>query len=108
VKLRRRGPFDELVERQLSLFAEDDAELLQEAEDAEAAWNAAGRETAEEAYGDYQLVVDAIADRLLEVRDAYAATLGDDKVDAYLEAFAAGVKRRFGRYASLVSDVEST
>jgi len=30
VKLRRRGPFDELVERQLSLFAEDDAELLQE------------------------------------------------------------------------------
>jgi hypothetical protein len=52
--------------------------------------------------------VDAIADRLLEVRDAYAATLGDDKVDAYLQAFAAGVKRRFGRYASLVSDVEST
>ena len=40
MKLRRRGPFDELVERQLSLFAEDDAELLQEAEEAEAAWNA--------------------------------------------------------------------
>ena len=78
MKLRRRGPFDELVERQLSLFAEDDAELLQEAEEAEAAWNAAGRETAEEAYGDYQLVVDAIADRLLDLREAYAATLDPD------------------------------
>ena len=107
MRLRRRGPFDELVERQLTLFAADDAELLQEADEAEAAWDTAGRDTAEEAYGDYQLVVDAIADGLLEVRDAYAATLADDKTDAYLRAFAVGVRRRFGRYASLVSDVES-
>ena len=106
MKLRRRGPFDELVERQLSLFAEDDAELLQEAEDAEAAWNAAGRETAEEAYGDYQLVVDAIADRLLDLRESYAATLEPGTGDAYRAAFAAGAARRFRRYASLVADLE--
>ena len=106
MRLRRRRPFDELVERQLSLFAEDDAELLQEAEDAEAAWDAAGRETAEEAYGDYQLVVDAISDGLLELREAYATTLAEDKVDAYRRSFAAGVRRRFGRYRSVVSDVE--
>jgi hypothetical protein len=106
VKLRRRGPFDELVERQLSLFAEDDAELLQEAEDAEAAWNAAGRETAEEAYGDYQLVVDAIADRLLDLREAYAGTLDAATSDAYRAAFATGAARRFRRYASLVADLE--
>ena len=104
----RRGAFDDLVERQLALLASDEAALFAEADEAEAAWIRSGRDHAEEAYGDFQLVVDAIADRLLEVRDAYAATLGDDKVDAYLEAFAAGVKRRFGRYASLVSDVEST
>jgi hypothetical protein len=107
VKLRRRGPFDELVEHQLSLFAEDDAELLQEAEDAEAAWNAAGRETAEEAYGDYQLVVDAIADRLLDLREAYAATLDSAAADAYRAAFATGAARRFRRYASLVADLET-
>ena len=105
MRLRRRGPFDELVERQLSLFAEDDAELLQEAEDAEAAWNAARREMAEEAYGDYQLVVDAIADRLLDLRESYAATLDSETADAYRAAFAAGASRRFRRYASLVADL---
>lgn len=65
----------------------------------------AGRETAEEAYGDYQLVVDAIADRLLDVREAYAATLADD-ADAYRRAFASGAAKRFRRYASLVADLE--
>jgi hypothetical protein len=102
----RRGPFDELVERQLALLASDEAALFAEADEAEQAWIRTGREDAEEAYGDYQLVLDAIADRLLELREAYAATLGDDKVDAYRRAFAAGVRRRFGRYRSVVSDVE--
>jgi len=107
VRLRRR-PFDELVERQLALFAVDEYELLAEADAAEAAWVRAGREHAEEAYGDYQLVVDAIADRLLELRETYAATLADERIDAYRHSFAAGVARRFKRYASLVSDVESS
>ena len=49
MRLRRRDPFDELVERQLALFAEDEAELLREAVDAEAVWVRAGREDAEEA-----------------------------------------------------------
>jgi hypothetical protein len=106
VRFRRRGPFDELVERQLTLFAADDAELLREADEAEAAWDASGRDTAEEAYGDYQLVVDAIADRLLELRETYAATLDGETADAYRAAFAAGAARRFRRYASLVSDLE--
>ena len=103
----RRSPFDDLVERQLALFAGDESALLTEASEAEEAWIRSGRENAEEAYGDFQLVVDAIADGLLELRDAYARTLEDDKADAYRRAFAAGVKRRFGRYSSLVSDVES-
>lgn len=102
----RRDPLHDLVERQLALFAEDEAELLREADEAEAAWNDAGRDTAEEAYGDYQLVVDAIADRLLDVRESYAATLDEDSADAYRRAFAAGAARRFRRYASLVADLE--
>jgi hypothetical protein len=103
----RRGPFDELVERQLTLFATDETALLAEAADSEEAWIRSGREDAEEAYGDFQLVVDAIADGLLELRDTYAQTLEEDKADEYRRAFAAGVKRRFGRYASVVSDLES-
>jgi NTP pyrophosphatase (non-canonical NTP hydrolase) len=106
VKLRRRGPFDELVERQLSLFAEDDAEILQEAEEAEAAWNAAGRETAEEAYGDYQLVVDAIADRLLDIRESYAHSLDEDAADEYRDTFTRTASRRYRRYATLLADLD--
>lgn len=106
MRLRRGDPFDELVARQLALFAEDESDLLQEAADAEEAWVRAGRDTAEEAYGDYQLVVDAIADRLLDVRESYAATLDHDNADAYRRAFASGAARRFRRYASLVADLE--
>ena len=107
MRLRRKNPFDELVERQLTLFAADESALLAEADAAEAAWIRAGRDGAEEAYGDYQLVVDAIADRLLELRETYAGTLPTANAEAYRRAFADAVKRRFGRYASLVSDVES-
>jgi hypothetical protein len=106
VRLRRRGPLDDLVERQLALFAGDEADLLREADEAEAAWNAAGRDTAEEAYGDYQLVVDAIADRLLDLRETYAATLDGGTADEYRRAFASAAARRFRRYASLVADLE--
>ena len=106
MRLRRGGQFDELVARQLSLFAGEEADLLQEAADAEHAWVQSGRDTAEEAYGDYQLVVDALADRLLEIREAYAATLTGDTAEQYRRAFAAGAARRFRRYASLVADLE--
>ena len=106
MRLGRRDPFGQLVATQLALFADDESELLQEAVEAEAAWMRAGRDTAEEAYGDYQLVVDAIADRLLDVREAYAATLAVDAVDAYRRAFASGAAKRFRRYASLVADLE--
>jgi hypothetical protein len=106
MRLRRGDPFEELVTRQLGLFAEDEADLLQEAVEAEAAWVRAGRDTAEEAYGDYQLVVDALADRLLDVRETYAATLSGETAEAYRRAFAAGAARRFRRYSSLVADLE--
>ena len=96
MRLGRRGAFDELVDRQLTLFAEDEAELLDEAVEAEQAWVRSGRDTAEEAYGDYQLVVDAVADRLLDLREAYAQPRRN-AADAYRKAFAAGAARRFRR-----------
>ena len=101
---RRRGRFDDLVSRQLALFAEDEAELLDEAEEADEAQRRADRDEAEELYGDYQLVVDAIADRLLDVREAYAATLDDGAADEYRAAFSRAAARRFSRYAGLLGD----
>jgi hypothetical protein len=102
----RRGRFDELLARQLDLFASDEAALLDEADEAEEAWVRSGRDEAEESYGDFQLVVDAIADRLLEIREGYAATLDEDAADEYRRAFHAAAARRFRRYASLVADLE--
>ena len=91
----RRNRFGELVRRQLDLFGEDEAELLQEAEAAERVYDAAEREDAEEAYGDYQLVLEAIADRLAELRDTYASTMDAAAADDYAQAFARAARKRF-------------
>jgi hypothetical protein len=90
----RRGRFDDLVRRQLDLFADDEAALLREAEEAERAYDAADREDAEEAYGDYQLVLEAIAERLEELRDTYARTLDDDAAEEYAAAFERAAAKR--------------
>ena len=101
---RRPGRFDELVRIQLDFFAEDEAELLEEAQEADDAWTHADREEAEELYGDYQLVVDAIGDRLLDICETYAARLEDDAADEYRAAFNRAASKRFSRYSSLLSD----
>ena len=101
---RRSGRFDELVQTQLDLFAEDEAELLEEAREADEAWTHADRDEAEELYGDYQLVVDAIGDRLLDLRETYAATLDEDAADEYRAAFNRAASKRFPRYATLLSE----
>ena len=90
---RRR--FDDLVRRQLDAFAEDEAELLEEAREAERAYDAAEREDAEEAYSDFQLVLEAGAERLAAIRDTYAATLDEETEEAYAQAFARAAGKRF-------------
>ena len=106
MRFRRHRRFDELVDRQLDLFAADDAELLAEAAEAESAWNSSSAEGAEEAYGDYQLVVDAIADRLLDIRESYAHSLDEEAADEYRDAFTRAAGRRYRRYATLLADLD--
>ena len=108
MRFGRRGRFHDLVERQLDLFAADDAELLAEAAEAEDAWNAAAADEAEEAYGDYQLVVDAIADRLLDIRESYAGTLDEDAAAEYAAEFTRAATRRYRRYATLLADLDES
>jgi hypothetical protein len=102
--IRRSRRFDELVEKQLDLFALDEAPLLEELPAAEDTWIRAPREEAEEAYGDLQLVLDALGERLLDLRETYAATLPDSGVDVYREAFTRRARRRFGRAATLLEE----
>ena len=97
-----RGRFRELVERQLDLFEEDEAELLDDADEADAAWTNADANAAEELYGDYQLVVDAIGERLYEIRESYARSLDEPRAGEYRIAFNRAVESRLGRYATFV------
>jgi hypothetical protein len=80
-----RKRFGELIARQLGFFVEDDADLLQDVDDALEAYNRADRDEAEELYGDYQLAIEAATDRLAELRDTYARTLED--ADQYVDEF---------------------
>lgn len=93
----RRNRFGDLVRRQLDLFAEDEAALLEEAVEAERAYDAAERDEAEELYGDYQLVLESVAERLGELRDTYATTLDESAAEEYAAAFERAARRRHPR-----------
>jgi hypothetical protein len=94
---RRRSRFDELVGRQLDLFAEDESALLDELEELERDYDAADRDDAEEAYGDLQLVYETVVERLEDLRDAYSRTLDDDAADEYARTFDRQARRRYPR-----------
>ena len=98
----RRERFGELVRRQLDVFATDEAGLLEDAAAADAAWTNADADETEELYGDYQLVVDAIGERLHEVREAYAESLDEETAREYRTSFDRAARKRFGRLASLL------
>ena len=102
MSFRRRSRFDGLVQRQLDLFSEDEAELLAELEATERAYDAAERDDAEDAYAEVQLVVDAAADRLADLRSAYTATLDDDGAAEYENTFVAAARKRFPRLTGLL------
>jgi hypothetical protein len=99
----RRGRFHELVVRQLDLF-ESESDLPAEAAAAEAAWTRADAEESEELYGDYQLVVDAIGERLYDLRETYAASLDDATADVYRREFDRAAHKRFGRLAAFLEE----
>jgi len=98
----RRERFGDLVRRQLDLFESDEAELLEEAAQADTAWTKAAADETEELYGDYQLVVDAVGERLYDIREAYAATLDGDAAADYRRAFDRAALKRFKNLASFL------
>jgi len=100
----RRGRFHDLVGRQLDLFEADAAPLLEEAREADAAWTSAGADESEEHYGDYQLVVDAIGERLYDLRETYASALDEQVAGEYRAAFNRAATRRFRRFAALLDE----
>ena len=94
----RRGRFADLVERQLDLFEEENADLIHEAEAALRAYDRAERDEAEERYERYRELVETGQDELVELRDTYARTLDEDTAEEYEEAFNRRVRKRFPRF----------
>ena len=99
-----RKRFDDLVTRQLDLFETDEAALIAEAEKADATWTNASRGETEEFYGDYQLVVDALGERLHDIRETYASSLDERTGAEYRAAFSKAALKRFRRYATLLHE----
>ena len=92
--MRLRSRFGDLVRRQLDLCEEEHRGDLEEVRERLALYGAGDRDEAEELYGDYVLVVDAVIDALDDLRDHYAATLDDAAADDYVRAFDRAAQKR--------------
>jgi hypothetical protein len=102
VIFRRR--FADVIGRQLDLFQRDQAALIRDCDRAEREYGRAGRNEAEERYGDYMDLVDSGTAALAELRDNYAATLGEDAAAEYEAEFNRAVRKRLRRFALDIED----
>ena len=101
---RRR--FSKVIDRQLDLFARDNAGLLERIADAREAYDGASRGEAEDRFGDYQAWAADAADALVQLRDGYASTLDKEAADEYTAAFNRLARRRFGELALELEEQE--
>jgi hypothetical protein len=99
------GRFSDLIDRQLDLFEEQDADFLERVDAAERAYDSADREDAEEVFGRFQELVEFGTETLAEMRDAFARTLDDEAADEYVAEFNAMVHQRLPRFALEIDDV---
>ena len=99
------GRFTELIDRQLDLFAEEDAEFLARVDEAERAYDRADRDEAEEVFGRFQELVEFGTETLAEMRDSYARTLDPDSADDYVAEFNQRVLVRLPRFGLEIEDL---
>jgi hypothetical protein len=90
--------FVDLVERQLDLFAAEQAGLLADVEAALGAYDRAPRGEAEERYGDFLDLVETGTDGLIELREHYATSLEDEAAEEYRDVFNDVVRHRLPRF----------
>jgi hypothetical protein len=96
---RRRRQFDDLIDRQLDLFASEHQEELREIEEARLRWRRASVEDAEEAFGDEADRVEWAAEELERMADAYALTLDEETAIAYRAALLKRLRKWFPQIA---------
>ncbi len=91
----RRDPFRDVIGRQLDLFVEDEADLLEECRDRYRAYESADREDREETYGDFSDAVETATEALADMRDRFARTLDAEAAEVYEDSFNRAVRRRW-------------
>jgi uncharacterized protein YukE len=91
----RREPFHEVVARQLDLFVEDRAQLLEECRDAFRSYERAARGDAEDAYGEFVAAVETATEALADMRDRFGRTLDRDAAELYEDSFNRAVRKRW-------------
>ena len=91
----RRDPFRDLTARQLDLFVEDEADLLEDCREKHRLYEQADREDREEAYGDFVDTVETATEALADMRDRFARTLDEDAAETYEDSFNRAVRKRW-------------
>ena len=91
----RKRQFDELIERQLDIFATEHADDLKEIAEARARWRRSDVADSEEAFGDEQDRIEWAAEELETMADAYARTLDEDGAIAYRAALLKRLRKRY-------------
>jgi hypothetical protein len=94
----RRQRFGEVISRQLELFRREQADLFREIDAAEAKYDRADRDEAEELYGDFQDLVETGTEILADLRDHYALALGEQAAEQYEAEFNDAVRRHLPRF----------
>jgi hypothetical protein len=90
-----RDPFRDVIGRQLDLFVEDEADLLEECRDRYRIYERADRDDREEMYGDFSDAVETATEALADMRDRFARTLDEDTADTYEDSFNRAVRKRW-------------
>jgi len=93
----RRARYASVIDAQLALFERDHRDVIEEANARLDAYSRAGRDEAEELYGDYVDAVETGTEILADLRDHYARTVDD--ADRYVIEFNRAVQKRLTAFA---------
>jgi hypothetical protein len=91
--------FEDVIRRQLDLFEDEHADLIADCEAAERAYDAAGRDEAEERYGEYSDLVETGTEELAALRDNFVSSMTASAAEEYEAEFNRAVLVRLPRFA---------
>jgi hypothetical protein len=94
----RRPRFAKVIDAQLDLFVRDHPDVIDEAKDRLDAYTRAGRDEAEELYGDYVDAVETGTELLADMRDRFGSTLEEEDAERYEADFNRAVRKRLPRF----------